>query len=77
MGTQSRVCQVRCQFLCLPVNQLTILTVASFFECSPTATSLRLLTSKYEVQMKSWQQRCVFPPKLGITTSHAGGVKDY
>jgi hypothetical protein len=69
---------------CLPgtlsVLFLTILSAASLLECTVTATSLLLHASTFGVQVKSWQQRLHFPPKLGLDTLHAeggGGVKDH
>jgi hypothetical protein len=35
----------------------------------------KLVTARFdffEVQIKTWQQRCVFPPELGLDTTQAG-----
>jgi hypothetical protein len=41
-----------------------------------TAANLRLHASAFGVQTKSWQQRYILPPKLGIATSRIGGARD-
>jgi hypothetical protein len=61
----------------LSVNPPTFLSAASLAECVLTATSLRLHSYAFGVQMKSWHLKYIFSVVLGHATSHAGGVRPH
>jgi hypothetical protein len=53
---------------------VTIVSAARLQERTVTATSSRIQASTFAVQMKIWQQSCIFPSELGRAAPNAGGT---